>query len=605
MKTFYPAIFLFLMALASCEFEPSGEFFPDITEPGDAPPVWIDLNVEHDTIYLVVEGTIHFSFQTTERKLHMIKVCLGISCKTYESSTGSFRISMLENAWPGTHVLTIEIYTGTGSGSMADILGTEGFAYSRTWTVVVQNFITPEEGRLKLRWNKYDGDDFKEYVIVKTPEGAESYTLAVIKDKDRTFAYDWLYFGEKAEFKVEVHTNRSRVNWISGIYSDGLPRVSNEVDNHILTLTWDKSKYIENFTGYEIYGIDFIYNTYTLLAEITDRNITSYSLNNLKFGKFYSFAFLPVPRRMPAYPGGFNDRIKYLGSTTSNYIGELFEGSAIATPLGDFLYYKFTDHTLTNYIYEYNYIKQEITDKIKVGQHVFEYAVSPNRKYILIIDFNKRVLLYNTDTKELKTIALDDFPRKYYSAQHPTISNSGKGAIHLYSPAIPGDPSHSTLIYDFAADKSVFLGRLSPYNFYYQISADARYFAEHGYALYRVLSDTVMVIPEFSSEFNDGRFWFHMSDPELYIINKGEYLYVKRISDQSTVSEFHLAGERLTSIDYNANKFLTTSFEKMHLRDFTTGEELWSYPWAFGWRDVRFCYNTVYDSGERRKMRIY
>jgi hypothetical protein len=604
MKKLYPVLILAILALMSCEFEPSGEFSPDITEPGEAPPVWIDLNVEDDTIVLVVEGSVNFSFQTAGRKLHLIRVCLGYRCEIYESNTGSFKISMHENIWPGTHDLTIEIYTGTGSGSIADVLGAEGFLYSRTWTVIVHSFITPEEGRLKLRWNKYNGHDFKEYAIVKTPEGAESYTLAVIEDKDRTFAYDSFYFGEKAEYRVEVVANNNKIDWISGIYDDGLPRVSNEVDNHILTLAWDKSEYIENLTGYEIYGIDHIYRTYTLLAEITDKNITSYSFNNLKFAKFYEFAFLLVPRRMPAYTGGLIDRIKYLGSTTSNLIGEVFEGSAISTPLGDFMYYKFTDHTNTNYIYEYNYIKQEITDKIKVGKQVFEHAVSPNRKYILIVDFFKTVLLYNTDTKGIKTYTLDDFPGNYYSATHPTISNSGKGAIHLYSPKITGDPSHSTLIYDFAEDKSVFLGRLSPYNFYYQISANAQYFAEHGYALYRVLSDTVMVIPEFSSELSDGRFWFHMSDPELYIIAKDEYVYVKRISDQSTVSEFHLAGERLASIDYNANKFLTTSIEKMHLCDFTTGEELWSYPMAFGYREIRFCYNTVYDSGVRRKLRI-
>ena len=604
MNKLYPVLILAILALMSCEFEPSGEFSPDITEPGEAPPVWIDLNVEDDTIVLVVEGSVNFSFQTAGRKLHLIRVCLGYRCEIYESNTGSFKISMHENIWPGIHDLTIEIYTGTGSGSIADVLGAEGFLYSRTWTVIVHSFITPEEGRLKLRWNKYNGHDFKEYAIVKTPEGAESYTLAVIEDKDRTFAYDSFYFGEKAEYRVEVVASNNKIDWISGIYSDGLPRVSNEVDNHVLTLTWDKSEYIENLTGYEIYGIDHIYRTYTLLAEITDKNITSYSFNNLKFAKFYEFAFLPVPGRMPAYTGGLNDRIKYLGSTTSNLIGEVFEGSAISTPLGDFMYYKFTDHTNTNYIYEYNYIKQEITDKIKVGQNVFEYAVSPNRKYILIVDFFKTVLLYNTDTKEIKSYTLDDFPGKYQNASYPTISNSGIGIVTLYLPGNLDEPYHNTLVYDFAYDKSIFQGSLSSHGFHCQISANAKYFCFGGHKMYQILADTVVVIHGFSAELSDGRFWFHMSDPELYIIAKDEYVYVKRISDQSTVSEFHLAEERLASIDYNANKFLTTSFGQMHLRDFITGQELWSYPMAFGYREIRFCYNTAYDSGVRRKLRI-
>jgi hypothetical protein len=600
MKKFCPAFFLLLLALGSCEFEPSGEFSPDI-ELGDPPPVWIDLNAEDDTIFLVVEGSVNFNFQTTERKLHMIRVCLGDRCEEFESGTGSFKISIYENVSLGTHVLTIEIYTGTGSGSIADALGTEAFLYSKTWTVIVQNMATPEEGRLKLRWNKYYGNDFKEYVIVKTPEGAESYTLAVIKDKDRTFDYDWLYFGEKAEFKVEVITNTNKINWNSIIYDDDLPRVSNEVNNHELTLTWDKSKYIDNITGYGIYKMED--NTYKLFAEINDNNIFSYTPDNLKFSRLYHFTFLPIPRKMPVYQGGLNDKVKYLGSTTSNYIGDEFEGGAIATPLGDFIYYRITDHTNTNYIYEYNYIKQEITDKIKVGKQNFEFAVSPNRKYILIVDFFEKVIFYNTATKEIKTYTMDSFPGKYKNATYPAISNSGKGIITLYLPDNLDSPYHNTLVYDFADDKSIF--QVSPHSFKYHISADGKYFCFCGHTMYQIFEDTALIIPEFSNELIKGPLSFHMNDPELYIIYSNDYLYVKKISDLSTVSEFYLADERLLNIDYNVNKFLTASLDKLHLYDFETGEELWNYPWEFGYRDVRFCYNTVYDSGVRRKMRIY
>jgi hypothetical protein len=46
MKKLCLPLFLAILALVSCEFEPSGEFSPDIVEPGEAPPVWIDLNVD-------------------------------------------------------------------------------------------------------------------------------------------------------------------------------------------------------------------------------------------------------------------------------------------------------------------------------------------------------------------------------------------------------------------------------------------------------------------------------------------------------------------------------------------------------------------------------
>jgi hypothetical protein len=606
----YSAIFFIILVLVSCEYEPSGENAPDIKPPNSLAPLEVDLNVEGDTIYVIVEGNVDFKFQTSERTFHWVKFCIGINCEIYNSLTGSFEIRVDKNVWPGTHNLTIEVYTGSGSGSIADVLGVEGFLYSRSWTVIVENFIAFDDGNLKLTWNKYSDPDFKEYVIVKTPEGASGYTMAVIDDPDSTVVYDDSYFGGRAEYRVEVNTNSKKVQWISDSFEDDLPGIYNEMNNHLMTLTWDKSKYINNITGYEIYEFDSMFKIYKLIVKITDNNITSYVPDSLRFLKGYSFAFLPISKMMPVYPWGLDDKIRYLGSSTANYIGDKFDGDKIVTPMGDFMYYQITDYTNNcNYIYKYDYTKEEITDKIKLSLNYLEYAVSPNGKFIMINEGFEKVLIYNTDIRELKTYSLELFSDQAVSVSSPSISNNGIGVFQLYEARNnEGVVPFSTFVYDFNNDMKIFQRSLSDYNSSYLISADGKYLCESWHTIYQLLTDTVLMVPEISNELiNISYFEFHMDDPELFVIGKNDYLYVKRLSDLSTISEHYLPDERVLNIDYNVNKFLTHSYGKMHLYDLNTSEQLWNYPSDFLYSlysQVRFCYNSIYDSRSGRKLKV-
>ncbi len=170
MKFHYSTLLFAILVLISCEFEPSGEYFTVVKEPHHVPPIVVDLNVVTDTILIELYGTLTFEFQTADRKFHWIRFCIGNNCETYYSHTGSFAISAYYNVSFGTHDLAIEVYTGTGSGSIADALGFEGFLYSKTWTLIVLESlkdgmkilsVKPDKGSLKLTWEKYNGLDFK------------------------------------------------------------------------------------------------------------------------------------------------------------------------------------------------------------------------------------------------------------------------------------------------------------------------------------------------------------------------------------------------------------------------------------------------------------
>jgi hypothetical protein len=131
-------LFSFILVLASCEYEPSGEYSPDIKKPQSAPPLLVDLNAAGDTILIDVFSVLEFRFQTEDKELHWMKYCIGNQCETGNSNAGIYTIHMgAHNVMPGKFDLTIEVFTATGTGSIADVLGAEGFLYSKKFTLIV------------------------------------------------------------------------------------------------------------------------------------------------------------------------------------------------------------------------------------------------------------------------------------------------------------------------------------------------------------------------------------------------------------------------------------------------------------------------------------
>jgi hypothetical protein len=606
MKKIYTVLFLAILVLVSCEFEPSGEFSPEVVEPGDAPPIRIDLNVEYDTIFVEANRTLDFNFQTTERKLHLIRICLGNLCETYESSTGSFRISMHENVSPGTHVLTIEIYTGTGSGSIADALGGEGFLYSRTWTVVVYEkleyetrifSVKPDNGSLKIAWKKFRYPGFQEYIVVKSPEGAHSEIIAIIKDKDITSVYDSSYVGGSIDYRVDVRTVSGDLRGVSMSYQDELPKVYvTGVMNNLLTLSWERSRYINNIQGYEIYA-KYSESGYELKAKISNSNDTSYILDRLKFLYFNEILLMPVPNKMPYYIGY---PYQYLGVTTSaGYIGDKLDAGPILTPMGDFLYYQ-----KGNFIYEYNYITGAVTDSLELSTSELTFSVSPNGKHILAVEDKKSIVLYNTGSKETRKYSLDQLSDDFGDLFSPAISDNGIGVFHLSDYGT----LNNSLLYDFNNDKKIFQDKINHVYGPYKISPDGKYLAYFN-RVFEIHSDTIVEAPDINYELSNAfLFDFNMNDPELFVQVDEDYVYMKRLSDFSKVSECFIPWRHIFNIDYNTNHLLIIQEENFRVYDIISCEELYSYPTSYFsgiyFDGVRYCNKTIYDSYLGLKLRL-
>jgi hypothetical protein len=606
MKILYPALFLITLVLVSCEYEPSGEFSRDVRQPDDTSPIWIDLAAEDDTIYTHSDGTLSFMFYTGEKTIHRFEVCVNDKCEIIPYYNGSFNVSMFD-VKPGNYSLTLNIITNTGSGSMADGLGVEGFLYSKRFTLVILDWSAPWSGKLSvkpsqnglnLHWERYNGANFQEYILIKRTDW-NSMHLATITNLGRTTFIDSTYIGENASYKVELVTRDDRRISNEVDYKSTLPKLYiTEVRNNLLTLAWDRSGYLNNIEKYEIYGVN---GDYELLAEITDVNDTSVVLDNLRFPEEYEFLFLPVPKYfVDDYLRDTRHQGIYLGSRAHGFIGEKFSKGRIVNALGDYFYFPAGD-----YIYEYNYIEDRATRTIQLTSFYSDWAVSASRKFILIADNLRSVLLY--DFTRSKSYSLDQFTDVFDMVSAPAISDNGIGVMRLCNFNSAHNEDGNILVYDFVNERKIYQGPLGKgITSSLRISADGKYICRNLNTVYQVQDNTILHMPEISNLLATSTdFEFHPADPELFVYKNLDILYLKNLTDLSTVFSCQMNPYSfLYNIDYNANKFLAYSEGMLRLYDLNTCGELWSHPSGRVFTGVRFCYNAVYDPGLGLRLKI-
>jgi hypothetical protein len=303
-----------------------------------------------------------------------------------------------------------------------------------------------------------------------------------------------------------------------------------------------------------------------------------------------------VPKILPSYHYLTST---FIGSTASvGYIGDKFEAGPIVTPLGDFLYYK-----RENIIYEYNYITEEVTSTVELRTSNLAFSVSPNRKYILIVEglSSESIVLYNIDSKEIKRYSWSRLSGDFDYAHFVSISDNGKAVF-----GVNNNPE--VLVYDFLNEKKIFEGEIYPLSSSFKISSDGKYFYCRN-QVFEIQTDTILLVPAFSHEIlNCSFFDFHMTDPELFIYGRYEHIYVKRIGDLSTISEIYTSWTTdIYNIDYNANQVLVLKEDKFRVYDMVTGEEILNYPASyFGIfaEFVRYCNNTIYDSRSGLRLKL-
>jgi len=192
--------------LSGCVFRSDEEYFNDLPKPDPAAVSGsismvnlVDYN-EGDTVSIFGSSVFNFSLSGQVGVIESAKVFLdGELVST--TNTGLFIIT-LGDLKQGIFPLVLQVVAGSGTGSLAERVGSEKVTITLKWIARIDVSLPPQpvpnvdivDGFLTLQWSAYSKPNFKSYLVKRKFPNASTQTFE-IKDKNVTSWRDEMYVG--------------------------------------------------------------------------------------------------------------------------------------------------------------------------------------------------------------------------------------------------------------------------------------------------------------------------------------------------------------------------------------------------------------------------
>lgn len=585
-KGFYLLLSLNLMLIISaCEYEPKGIYEKEVTPVTEAPDLAVDLNFSADTLYLPVDRYITFKYSSDDKlvKLAYFEID-NKQLATVEQNTGSFttQFSLANYQKNKAYTFQISFFRSSGSNSLADKLGQEGFVYSKTFIVYFEDFsgtankpeivsAGPENGSLKITWQKYTGVGFKRYIV-----WAGYRLLGTFENPDINFCFDPEFIGYETMYQVVTETDAESFRSTPYIFRDNLPQIRlKKINEETVQLHWNKTMYYSNITTYKLFETFEINDR--VLNEIgrfdVNNSDTSMIYSDGKYGVKTFFYLLPVKKEEPQQITYRSDLQTFGTSTGEYYFGTRINGgNDLKTPLGDFAYFnKYTDNR--GYIVKYNCLLNQYVDSIPYDGGRIITTPDGNDLYLLISNTLKT---YDTKTMavrkaiDISELTEPDFGSYFYGF---IVSNTGIG-IYI-------DNSGNYVYYDFGNEKELARFRIDGYtndNDQRAISPDGQFFGiryvkgiwpnyqtdifqlKNGVAN-KIWSDNSVEYFEFDQKSNSMAFL------------KNHKLFQMSLADLQIIAQTEVPDTYFYDIDWSKREYLTLNSERtlLSIHDLDSG----------------------------------
>lgn len=254
MRRFFTPILILSATVYSCIYAPDKENFIEINQNVDPPEIYnqtLDLN--SDTIQVWKYTRFNFDLRSSNQEITGTTVKYGNQELNFVSGVGSFELG--PSTFPeGTYSLEIKVHTRSGTGSLADKLGAEGYEFKKDWVLVVQKPTIPEikitsgieNGYLKFTWNKIDKPYFKSYRISAYDHGISNTYSREFSDKNHTSFVDSTFVGGKINFDLWVYyyNEDGNLTWqIKNFEYDFPITVTLKEDTDSLRFSWNKNPF--------------------------------------------------------------------------------------------------------------------------------------------------------------------------------------------------------------------------------------------------------------------------------------------------------------------------------------------------------------------------
>ncbi|MBG0860795.1 MAG: hypothetical protein IQL11_14935 [Bacteroidales bacterium] len=434
-----------ILFLSGCEYDLHKENFRDIQQPDETHQFDLNLSSEQDTIK--VFNTTVFNYNINTYGLTMLEgdFSLGGNHWSIFSKQGSFTVSP-DDYSAGYDTLSLVIFTGSGSGSLADLAGVEGYMVEKRWLMLIDGRSAPqitlsssitEEGYLKISWPQCDQYNFHSYEI-----SGPAFTKTV-NDPACIFYVDSSYIGGSASYRVNTRVLTNNQLSLGKILTmnDPFPTLQfTDLGLDSLKIFWNRSKYkcrykleridtnpdstllessVDTFCIMLQPGLAMRaqYRLYTYPFYLNSSN-TGYIKNDVQ----YHVLGQRIAGNWPYY--GYNHLDRALYTNTYDYM-ECYDISSMT---------KLNSVTLHNLIYQGNYscptnstkvatISSEniyvFTDKNlqspviiphNLGFNDIDHFYLTDNDLIAILTPVRYMLIRTGDNKRMATINIDDYP---------------------------------------------------------------------------------------------------------------------------------------------------------------------------------------------------
>jgi hypothetical protein len=550
--------------LSGCEFALDKDFFNEIEEPSNEHQFNLTFGTTQDTIK--VFNNTYFTYDINTFGLEILDGYFTLDKEKWDiySEEGGFNIAPTEFE-PGYYTLTLQLRTNSGTGSIADQIGLEGYAIKKEWTLIVDGRPAPvlsitktitNEGYLKLTWEKCNQYNFNYYELSGLINS--NHVNMKIYDPDSTTYFDSSFVGGSINFRVNscVLSNSCQFGVPLELNESTPTPYIEELGLDSIRIFWDKSPYKCKYKINDSY-----YNSYDFL------NDTSLVIAQPGLGKNTIFYLYTYPINL------FEDDYCYTRKNyCTYYLGEKFPFC------WSFAYSETSNLVYTNrynYIESYNVLDINLfnTTFINNLQYFGLFSCPTNSDKVATISSgtwftdNLIYVFENNSLSEPIIIALEPEP-VLYSVDHFFLTNNNLIAIARQGKYELIDISLGKSIGKLIIDDYPIYGKWACFG----TSIDGQHMCFvtlNGLRLYNMKDGVFELI--FSDTRSYNSVWFDKKNPDqLYIsLNNSTTIELRDISDFSLVKSFTMPTNRqvIRNIDPITGYMLLSDFSFVYLVD--------------------------------------
>jgi hypothetical protein len=556
------AILLCVLIACSCEFEPTEKFNAQIPVPDEAPPIDTDLDFDSDTIHLYWSTSVKFHVDAGSHVISHVLYNIDNEWHSALFENGSYVLD-LDLDEPGTYSLKVSIVLKTGTGSIADRLGAEGFEYnSKTWTVIyapadIETNMTYHFGAegLVIAWKKCQIPRFREYRL------RELSTGCYFVQNDTSFL-NVNYVGQESRYDLFVTDDDNNSYWWGTCnVPRNLPVLKLREVNKQLALTWNLTEFSDNASEFQVFINDQV-TWWRLLGRVDNSDTILIPGNDeIPFGSLVQFSLYSVPKVFASIENNSLFR-SYTGSSTFALPGPEFSNNMGLGCRGFF----FRDYSsaLNKVMLFRHSAENETTEAIM--EYNSNIDISANEVFLLKSG-SGIIELFDPETcSKIKSVDIKSQVPGYHDGLFPVVSDNGICIFSFTDTLYAYDVLNDYM----ASKKAIPYGslRISPDGSLFTVSRSDSFF------VYSLNSGSIELLASEKKDspiYSYGQFDFIPDQPDKLYVREGNYIYIKSCSDLSTIRSFHFEGT-FFNIDFCSGKVLVArSLYVWDIYDFNTG----------------------------------